>query len=71
MKVPTAVIMVHVVMMENVCAMLDISEATAQVNYFFKTKTYLDIDSCRFHINHMICQNFIPLIGVQTGEQIL
>ena len=43
MKVPTAVIMVHVVMMENVCAMLDILEATAQVNYFFKIKTYLDM----------------------------
>ena len=43
MKVPTAVIMVHVVMMENVCAMLDISEATAQVNIFFEIKTYLDM----------------------------
>ena len=36
MKVPTAVIMVHVVMMENVCAKMDISEATAPVNWFFK-----------------------------------
>ena len=35
--------MAHVVMMENVCAMLDILEATAQVNIFFKIKTYLDM----------------------------
>ena len=50
--------MAHVVMMENVCATLDISEPTAQVNYFLKIKSYLDMGCVHLvNVGHKLAYN--------------